>query len=108
MVKQAQSWILYHQRVESAENLQQHTFITKPLRDEITSRQLPISPPISKHEHNMALTVGSITSSKGVPKSVAQITKDASEYEFNALVPLKYWLRTAAALVQQVRPPRYS
>ncbi|KAK5942772.1 hypothetical protein PMZ80_005338 [Knufia obscura] len=51
----------------------------------------------------MALTVGSITSSKGVPKSVAQITKDASEYEFNALVPLKYWLRTAAALVQQAQ-----
>jgi len=50
----------------------------------------------------MALTVGSITASQGVPQSVAQITKDASEYEFNALVPLKYWLRTANALVKQV------
>lgn len=50
----------------------------------------------------MALTVGSITSSKGVPKSVAQITKDAAEYEFDAIVPLKYYLRTANAMVRQV------
>ncbi|KAK5092531.1 hypothetical protein LTR70_001889 [Exophiala xenobiotica] len=51
----------------------------------------------------MALTVGSITSSKGVPKSVAQITKDASEYEFDAIVPLKYYLRTANAMVRQAQ-----
>ena len=42
-------------------------------------------------------------SSHGVPKSVAEICKDASEYEFDAMVPLKYWLRTAGALVKQVR-----
>ena len=52
--------------------------------------------------NDMALTVGSIQGSKGVPKSVNEITKDASAYEFNALVPLKYWLRTADALVKQV------
>lgn len=56
----------------------------------------------------MALTVGSITGSKGVPKSVPEITKDASSYEFNALVPLKYWLRTADALLKQVRNAGHS
>lgn len=51
----------------------------------------------------MALTIGAIQPSQGVPKSVAEITKDASDYEFNALVPLKYWVRTADAITKQVR-----
>ena len=36
------------------------------------------------------------------PKSVEQITKQAQEYDFDATVPLKYWLRTANTLLQQV------
>lgn len=51
----------------------------------------------------MALTIGAVQSSKGVPKSVAEITNDASDYEFNALIPLKYWVRAADALTKQVR-----
>ena len=38
-----------------------------------------------------------------VPRNVDQITKAAQDYEFDAGVPLKYWLRTANALVKQVR-----
>jgi len=36
------------------------------------------------------------------PRSVEQITKSAQEYEYDAAVPLRYWLRTAAALLKEV------
>lgn len=36
------------------------------------------------------------------PKSVEQITKAAQIYEYDASVPMRYWLRTAAALVKEV------
>jgi hypothetical protein len=36
------------------------------------------------------------------PRNVEQITKAAQEYEYDAGVPLRYWLRTAAALVKEV------
>lgn len=36
------------------------------------------------------------------PRSVEQITKAAQEYEYNAQVPLRYWLRSAAALLKEV------
>lgn len=53
----------------------------------------------------MALTIGSIQHGKGVPKNVAQLVQDASNYEFNALVPLKYWLNTASNMIKQVCRP---
>lgn len=37
------------------------------------------------------------------PRSVEQITKAAQEYEYDAGVPIRYWLRTAAALVKEVQ-----
>lgn len=36
------------------------------------------------------------------PQSVEKITRSAQEYEYNAAVPLRYWLRTAATLVREV------
>ncbi len=36
------------------------------------------------------------------PRSVDQVTKAAQDYDFDASVPLKYWLRTASALSKQV------
>lgn len=49
----------------------------------------------------MSLTIGSINL-RDAPQSVSQVTKDAQDYEYNALVPLKYWLRSAAAMIRQV------
>ncbi|KAK5081351.1 hypothetical protein LTR05_008145 [Lithohypha guttulata] len=49
----------------------------------------------------MALTIGSVHHGKGIPKNVAQLVQDASNYEFNALVPLKYWLNTASNMIKQ-------
>jgi hypothetical protein len=37
------------------------------------------------------------------PKSVEQITKAAQDYEYDAGLPMRNWLRTASALVNQVR-----
>lgn len=36
------------------------------------------------------------------PQSVEKITRIAQDYEYNAAVPLRYWLRTAATLVREV------
>jgi hypothetical protein len=38
------------------------------------------------------------------PHNVEQITRLAQDYEYNPLIPLKYWLRTANTLVKEVRP----
>ncbi|KAJ5780532.1 JAB1/Mov34/MPN/PAD-1 [Penicillium paradoxum] len=37
------------------------------------------------------------------PQSVENITRIAQNYEYNASVPLKYWLRTAATLLREAR-----
>jgi hypothetical protein len=37
------------------------------------------------------------------PLSVAEISKRAEEFEYNPLISLKYWLRTADALQKEVR-----
>ncbi|KAK2744001.1 hypothetical protein FQN57_004454 [Myotisia sp. PD_48] len=37
------------------------------------------------------------------PLSVAQITRQASQYEFDPQVPLRYWLRSAALLVKEAK-----
>ena len=34
--------------------------------------------------------------------SVAQIAEKAQNYEYNPLIPLKYWLRTAATILKEV------
>jgi STAM-binding protein len=36
------------------------------------------------------------------PRNVSQITKAAQTYEYDAGVPIRYWLRTAATLVKEV------
>jgi hypothetical protein len=38
------------------------------------------------------------------PLSVPEIIKRAEEFEYNPLISLKYWLRTADALQKEVRP----
>jgi hypothetical protein len=37
------------------------------------------------------------------PRNVEQITKAAQTYEYSALVPLRYWLRTAGTMLKEVR-----
>lgn len=37
------------------------------------------------------------------PHNVEQIARMAQEYEYNPLIPLRYWLRTARTLVNEVR-----
>lgn len=45
----------------------------------------------------------SVVGSEGSPpQSVEKITRIAQDYEYNAAVPLRYWLRTAATLVREV------
>jgi hypothetical protein len=36
------------------------------------------------------------------PRSVELITKAAQDYDYSALVPLHYWLRTARTLLKEV------
>jgi hypothetical protein len=42
------------------------------------------------------------------PRSVQQITKAAQEYEYDAQIPLRYWLRSSQAMLQEVRHSRFS
>lgn len=37
------------------------------------------------------------------PRSVEQITSSAQDYDYSALVGLRYWLRTARTLLKEVR-----
>lgn len=39
-----------------------------------------------------------------VPMSVEQITRMAQDYEYNPMIPLRYWLRSAASLLKEVGP----
>ncbi|KAJ5153312.1 uncharacterized protein N7482_009790 [Penicillium canariense] len=39
----------------------------------------------------------------GPPQSVEKITRIAQDYEYNAAVPLRYWLRTAATLMREAQ-----
>jgi hypothetical protein len=41
------------------------------------------------------------------PRSIEQITRDAQNYEYSANVGIKYWLRSAAALLKEVRHYNY-
>lgn len=36
------------------------------------------------------------------PRSVQQITKAAQDYEYDAAIPLRYWLRSAQAMLKEV------
>jgi len=36
------------------------------------------------------------------PRSVEEITKAAQSYEYSAVVPLRYWLRTAGTMLKEV------
>ena len=37
------------------------------------------------------------------PLSVEQIVNKAQNFDYNPLIPLKYWLRTAGTLLKEVR-----
>lgn len=49
----------------------------------------------------MALHLPS-SSSALPPQSVEKITRIAQDYEYNPLIPLRYWLRSAATLIREV------
>ena len=36
------------------------------------------------------------------PSNVEQIVQKAQHYDYNPLIPLKYWLRTAVTLLKEV------
>jgi len=36
------------------------------------------------------------------PMNVEQVVKKAQNFEYNPLIPLKYWLRTASTLLKEV------
>ena len=36
------------------------------------------------------------------PMTVERIVEEAQNFEFNPLIPLKYWLRTASTLLKEV------
>lgn len=36
------------------------------------------------------------------PMNVEQVVKKAQNFEYNPLIPLKYWLRTAGTLLKEV------
>lgn len=36
------------------------------------------------------------------PRNVQQITEAAQEYEYDAAIPLRYWLRSAQAMLKEV------
>ncbi len=36
------------------------------------------------------------------PMSVERIVEEAQNFEYNPLIPLKYWLRTASTLLKEV------
>lgn len=38
------------------------------------------------------------------PRNVQQITKAAQDYEYDAQIPLRYWLRSAQAMLKEVCP----
>jgi STAM-binding protein len=50
----------------------------------------------------MAARNGSGKSASTQPMPVEQITKEAQTYDYNPLIPLKYWLRSAGTLVKEV------
>lgn len=44
------------------------------------------------------------------PMNVEQVVKKAQNFEYNPLIPLKYWLRTAGTLLKEVTdslPPEF-
>lgn len=41
-------------------------------------------------------------SGSSAPQSVERITRIAQDYEYNPLIPLRYWLRSAATLMREV------
>ena len=36
------------------------------------------------------------------PKDVEEIVREAQNFDYNPLIPLKYWLRTAGTLLKEV------
>lgn len=42
----------------------------------------------------------------GPPPTVKQLAAQAVEFDYNHLIPLRYWLRTADTLLKEVRAPQ--
>jgi STAM-binding protein len=36
------------------------------------------------------------------PRNIEEITRAAQSYEYSAVIPLRYWLRTAATMLKEV------
>ena len=51
----------------------------------------------------MAARTSEERASSSKPMSVELIVKKAQNYDYNPLIPLKYWLRTAGTLLKEVR-----
>ena len=51
----------------------------------------------------MATNIPVSSTGGSAPHSVEEITRVAQEYEYNPAVPLRFWLRTAATLLCEVR-----
>ncbi|RMD44807.1 hypothetical protein DV735_g248, partial [Chaetothyriales sp. CBS 134920] len=49
------------------------------------------------------MDVGVALGQPSAPRSIDQITAQAQDYDFDANIPLRYWLRSASVLLQQAR-----
>lgn len=54
---------------------------------------------------SMALSSGN--KSLRAPRSIEQITRAAQNYDYTAVIGIKYWLRTAGALLKEVGSFKY-
>lgn len=57
---------------------------------------------VIRPRHAMAANIPIPSIGGSPPQSVEKITRIAQDYEYNAAVPLRYWLRTAATLIREV------
>ena len=61
---------------------------------------------ISGESHNRRVTVIKSEKHHEIPQprpmNVEQIVGEAQNFQFNPLIPLKYWLRTASTLLKEV------
>jgi hypothetical protein len=49
-----------------------------------------------------SMALGSVNKNIRPPRSIEQITRDAQNYDYTAVIGIKYWLRTAGALLKEV------
>ncbi len=55
--------------------------------------------------HGRSTSIGSaLGGATTKPMSVKQIIQEAQNFDYNPHIPLRYWFRTAATLLKEVRP----